>query len=42
MIECPWSGGNLKHVLVLGEAHLHRVLREHVAFFNTKRPHQGL
>ncbi len=30
------------HVLVLGEAHLHRVLREYVAYFNTARPHQGL
>ena len=32
----------LDHVLLLGEAHLRRVLREYVAYFNTARPHQGL
>ncbi len=32
----------LDHLLVLGEAHLRRVLREYVAYFNTMRPHQGL
>ena len=32
----------LDHLLVLGEAHLRRVLREYVAYFNTARPHQGL
>ena len=30
------------HVLVLGEAHLRRVLREYVAYFNGDRPHQGI
>ncbi len=30
------------HVLVLGETHLRRVLREYVAYFNTARPHQGV
>ena len=32
----------LDQVFVLGEAHLRRVLREYVAYFNTARPHQGL
>ncbi len=32
----------LDHVLVLGEGHLRRVLREYVAYFNGDRPHQGL
>ncbi len=32
----------LDHLLVLGEAHLRRILREYVAYFNTARPHQGL
>ncbi len=32
----------LDHVLVLGEAHLRRVLREYVTYFHGARPHQGL
>ena len=32
----------LDHVLVLGEAHLRRILREYTAYFNTARPHQGV
>jgi putative transposase len=32
----------LDHLLVLGEAHLRRVLREYVQYFNQDRPHQGL
>ncbi len=32
----------LDHLIVLGERHLARVLREYVAYFNRVRPHQGL
>ena len=32
----------LDHLLILGEAHLRRVLREYTVSFNTARPHQGL
>ena len=32
----------LDHLLVLGECHLARVLREYVAYFNGARPHQGI
>ena len=32
----------LDHVLILGERHLRRVLREYVHYFNQLRPHQGL
>ncbi len=32
----------LDHVLILGEAHLRRVLRAYVGCFNRARPHQGL
>jgi hypothetical protein len=31
----------LDHVVVFGEIHLRRVLREDVAYFNQDRPHQG-
>jgi len=32
----------LDHVLILGEAHLQRVLKEDVAYFNQARPQQGI
>jgi len=32
----------LDHVLILGEAHLRRVLQEYVTYYNQDRPHQGL
>ncbi len=32
----------LDHLLILGEAHLHRVLTAYVAHCNRARPHQGL
>ncbi len=32
----------LDHIVVLGEAHLRRVLREYVAYCNQDRPHQGI
>ncbi len=32
----------LDHLLIFGERHLARVLREYVAYFNRGRPHQGL
>lgn len=32
----------LDHLIVLNEAHLRRVLREYVAYYNDARPHQSL
>ncbi len=32
----------LDHLLVLGEAHLRRVLRAYATYFNRARPHQGM
>ena len=32
----------LDHLLILSEAHLRRVLKEYLAYFNHARPHQGL
>jgi hypothetical protein len=29
-------------VIILGEDHLRRVLKEYVSYFNTSRPHQGI
>jgi len=28
--------------LIINQAHLRRVMHEHITFFNTARPHQGL
>jgi putative transposase len=32
----------LDRLLILNEQHLHRVLTEYVAYYNERRPHQGL
>ena len=32
----------LDKLLIINQAHLRRVMREYVEFFNTARPHQGL
>jgi transposase InsO family protein len=32
----------LDHLLVLSERHAWQILREHIAFYNRQRPHQGL
>ncbi len=32
----------LDHLLIFGERHRQRVLRDYVSFFNLRRPHQGL
>ncbi len=32
----------LNHLIVLTERHLRRVLREYLAYYNAKRPHQSL
>jgi putative transposase len=32
----------LDKLLIINQAHLRRVIREYIAFFNTARPHQGL
>ncbi len=32
----------LDRILVLGEPHLYRAIREYVAYFNRARPHQGI
>lgn len=32
----------LDHILIMSEAHLRRVLKEYVTYFNRSRPHQGI
>ena len=39
---CGGAQACLDHMLVLGEKHLHRVIREYVDYFNRARPHQGI
>ena len=50
----PWQNGfaerwvgtlrreHLNHVIVLGERHLRRLVRAHVAYYNADRPHMSL
>jgi putative transposase len=33
---------SLDHMLILGESHLYRVIKEYVEYFNQARPHQGI
>jgi putative transposase len=40
---CAWGREEcLDHLIILNERHLRRVLNEYVAYFNERRPHQGL
>ena len=32
----------LEHILIEGEAHLRRILKEYVTFFNRSQPHHGI
>jgi putative transposase len=32
----------LDHILVLSEAHLYRIVKEYVNYYNSMRPHQGI
>jgi len=32
----------MDHILILNERQLYRTLKEHVTYFNTARPHQGI
>ena len=32
----------LDHLLIMSEAHLRRVLKEYLTYFNRSRPHQGI
>jgi putative transposase len=32
----------LDKIIILNERHLHKTLQEYVAYYNTRRPHQGL
>ncbi|MEO8288203.1 MAG: integrase core domain-containing protein [Chloroflexota bacterium] len=32
----------LDHILIIGERHLHRMIKEYVQYYNSARPHQGI
>ena len=36
------TGTVLDFVLIMGEKHLHRVVKEYVTYYNRARPHQGI
>ena len=38
----PETANEANQILLLGERHLRRLLREYVAYFNESRPHQGI
>lgn len=40
--EVSQDKARLDHLLVLGEAHLRRILKDYVVYSNPDRPHQGL
>ncbi len=32
----------LDHIVIVSEAHLRRILKEYMTYFNRSRPHQGI
>ena len=42
VLKCRGGLHLLDHLLVVGDAHLRRILSEYVSYFNRSRPHQGI